>query len=91
MKKGNVLFVWVVAASLGLVLGALLAPEKRSRIWRRVFGKKGDCAEDTMDELKSRVIDFKGQVDKIVAGLPVKIHGSKRNFQPQDQEAEDRY
>jgi len=82
MKMEKVSPVFVHVTTLGFALAACSASGIIFRI-RSSVRKRADRRDGTLDEINRRVTRFKGEVNRILATLPLKTHGhkSKLHFQ----------
>lgn len=82
MKTEKISLGLVLATFVGLVLGLWFTFSKY-RIWKSVKNNRdGGADREGAKQRRDRVINFKRQVDRIVADLPEKAHGNRSRNRP---------
>lgn len=73
MKTGKVLLSVVLAASAGLAIGMLFAPDKGVRTRRKIREKGEDYLEDLKGEYEHSLKNFKKKVDTAIDDVTSKL------------------
>jgi gas vesicle protein len=73
MKTGKVVLGVLLAATAGVALGLLFAPEKGVRVRRKIREKGEDYLEELKDEYAHSVKSLKQKVDAAYDGIATKI------------------
>ncbi|MFC5410262.1 YtxH domain-containing protein [Larkinella bovis] len=75
MKTEKVIISVLLAATAGVALGLLFAPEKGSKVRKKIKRKGEDFLEDLKDEYAGSVKSLKRKVDAVYDDIATKVKG----------------